>query len=190
MHRLLKLQLPWYWINFRVHWFVIVEIRWHFHACCQNSTERVYDFDLFLTFSSIFVFLCFLLINQQVWMKLLFNRMWVFCCGMLILIWNNCCHGRKRRWLFLLCRSFIVYHFIFNPDRLFDPNVFRILRETALLKKDNMAEVAARLRAAGQVIRLMATLKGTCCQDLRSQSSIHQDPEWRPDSSFSLRERS
>lgn len=113
-----------------------------------------------------------------------------FCCGMLILIWNNCCHGRKRRWLFLLCRSFIVYHFIFNPDRLFDPNVFRILRETALLKKDNMAEVAARLRAAGQVIRLMATLKGTCCQDLRSQSSIHQDPEWRPDSSFSLRERS
>lgn len=83
VHRLLKLQLTWYWNTFRVHQFAIVEIRRHFHACCQTTEQqRVYDFDWSLTFSSVFVFLCFLIINQQIWMKLLFNRTW-------FLLWND-----------------------------------------------------------------------------------------------------
>lgn len=87
------------------------------------------------------------------------------------------------------CAALLFIIIIFNPDGLSVWSIcFSILRETASLKKVKMAEMNVRLRAAGRVLRLMATLKGTCCQDLRSQSSIHQDPEWRPDSSFSLRE--
>lgn len=124
-------------------------------------------------------FECFLFINQQVWMKLLFNRTCFFAV--------ECSFYLKQLSVVMAGSLLFIISSSFPTDWVFDPN-FRILRVTALMKKDRMAEMAVRLRAAGQVIRLMVTLKETCCQDLRSQSSIHPDPEWRPDSSFSLRE--
>lgn len=84
-------------------------------------------------------------------------------------------------------RIFIVYYFIFNPNRLSVWSKCSHFKSNSIVEKRQDGWDGDAL-VGGWSGHLMVTLNGTCCQDLRSQSSIHQDPEWRPDSSFSLRE--